>query len=69
MELPFAGLHQFCAPLLPRLPDLPAPQREALRTVFGLSDGPAPHRFLIGLAVLGLVSDAAQDRPLLCVVD
>jgi hypothetical protein len=69
MELAFAGLHQLCAPLLERADRLPAPQREALRIAFGLSGGPAPERFLVGLAVLGLVSDVAGERPLLCVVD
>ena len=47
MELAFAGLHQLCAPMLDRLERLPAPQRDALRTVFGLSAGPAPDRFLV----------------------
>ena len=69
MELPFAGLHQLCAPMLDRAERLPVPQREALRTAFGLSAGPAPDRFLVGLAVLGLLSEVAGDRPLLCVVD
>src|SRR5436190_3211076 len=69
MELPFAGLHQLCAPVLDRAERLPVPQREALRTAFGLSAGPAPDRFLVGLAVLGLLSEVAGDRPLLCVVD
>jgi DNA-binding CsgD family transcriptional regulator len=69
MELAFASLHQLCAPLLDRLERLPAPQRDALRIVFGLSAGPAPDRFLVGLAVLSLVSEAAEERPLLCVVD
>src|ERR1700755_3466767 len=53
MELPFATLHQLCAPLLDRLGDLPVPQREALGTAFGLSAGGAPDRFLVGLATLG----------------
>jgi hypothetical protein len=57
MELAFAGLHQLLAPVLDRLDRLPGPQREAMRTAFGLSDGPAPDRFLVGLAVLGLVSE------------
>src|SRR5918999_5885328 len=69
MELAFASLHQLCAPLLDRLERLPAPQRDALRIVFGLSAGPAPDSFLVGLAVLSLLSEAAEQRPLLCVVD
>jgi DNA-binding CsgD family transcriptional regulator len=69
MELAFAGLYQLCAPFLDRLERLPGPQREALETVFALSEGPPPDRFLVGLAVLGLLSDVAQDRPLVCVVD
>jgi DNA-binding CsgD family transcriptional regulator len=69
MELAFAGLHQLCAPLLDRLERLPAPQRDALRIVFGLSGGPAPERFLVGLAVLSLLSDAAEQGPLLCIID
>ena len=69
MELAFAGLHQLCAPALDRLERLPAPQRDALRTAFGLSLGSAPDRFLVGLAVLNLLSDAAEEQPLICVVD
>jgi len=69
MELAFATLHQLCAPLLDGLDGLPAPQREALRTAFGMSAGPPPDRFLVGLAVLGLLSDAAAERALLCLVD
>jgi hypothetical protein len=68
-ELAFAALHQLCAPLLDRLERLPGPQRNALQTTFGLSAGAAPDRFLVGLAVLGLLSEAAEERPLLCVVD
>ena len=56
MELAFAGLHQLLAPMLDLLERLPGPQREALRTGFGLSAGPAPDRFLVAVAVLGLVS-------------
>ena len=69
MELAFAGLHQLLAPTLDRIDRLPGPQREALRTAFGLSAGPAPDRFLVGLGVLGLVSEVAGERPLVCVVD
>src|SRR5436190_14734550 len=69
MELAFASLHQLCGPLLDRLEGLPAPQRQALEIVFGLSAGAAPDRFLVGLGVLSLFSEAADDRPLLCVVD
>src|SRR5215469_10170736 len=69
MELAFAGLHLLCAPLLDRLESLPAPQRDALGAAFGLREGDAPDRFLVGLAVLTLLSEAAEDRPLLCLVD
>ena len=69
MELAFAGVHQLCAPLLGRLDALPGPQREALATAFGLSGGPAPDRFLVGLAALGLLSEAAAEWPVLCMVD
>jgi DNA-binding CsgD family transcriptional regulator len=69
MELPFAALHHLLGPLLDRMAPLPRPQRDALRTVFGLGDGPVPDRFLVGLAVLGLLAEAADERPLLCVVD
>ncbi len=69
MELAFASLHQLCVPFLDRLERLPGPQRDSLRIVFGLSPGLAPDRFLVGLAVLGLLSDVAEQRPLLCVVD
>jgi DNA-binding CsgD family transcriptional regulator len=69
MELAFAGLHQLCAPLLDRLEGLPVPQRDALGTAFGLRAGAAPDRFLVGLAVLTLLSEVAEERALLCVVD
>jgi hypothetical protein len=69
MELAFAAVHQLCAPMLGHLERLPGPQREALSTAFGLSAGPPPDRFLIGLAVLGLLSDVAGKRPLVCLVD
>jgi DNA-binding CsgD family transcriptional regulator len=69
MELAFAGLQQLCAPMLDRIERLPGPQRDALATAFGLRAGDTPDRFLVGLAALGLMSDVASDRPLLCVVD
>jgi DNA-binding CsgD family transcriptional regulator len=69
MELAFAALHPLCAPLLDRLDRLPGPQRDALQTTFGLSAGPVPDRFFVGLAVLALLSDVAEERPILCVVD
>jgi DNA-binding CsgD family transcriptional regulator len=69
MELPFAGLHQLCGPMLGGLGRLPPPQRGALGTAFGLSSGPQPDRFLVSLAVLSLLSDAAEERPLLCLID
>jgi DNA-binding CsgD family transcriptional regulator len=69
MELAFASLHLLCAPLLDRLEDLPDPQRDALGVAFGLRAGGAPDRFLVGLAVLTLLSEVAEERPLLCVVD
>jgi DNA-binding CsgD family transcriptional regulator len=69
MELAFAGLHQLCAPLLDRAERLPDPQRDALRTAFGLAAGPAPDGFLVGLAVLSLLSGVAGERPLVCLVD
>ena len=69
MELAFAGLQQLCAPFLDRLERLPGPQRDALGTAFGLRDGAAPDRFLVGLAVLSLLSDVAEDRPLVSIVD
>ena len=68
-ELPFAGLQQLCAPMLDRLEHLPRPQRDALRLAFGLSEGAAPDRFPVGLAVLSLLADAAEERPLVCLVD
>jgi hypothetical protein len=69
MELAFAGLHQLCAPMLDRLEAAPVPQREALRTAFGMSAGPAADRFLVGLAVLSLMSAVAERQPLICLVD
>jgi DNA-binding CsgD family transcriptional regulator len=69
MELAFAGLQQLCTPMLDGLERLPTPQRDALRTAFGLSAGPAPDRFLVGLAVLSLLAEAAAEQPLICLVD
>src|SRR4051794_7022518 len=69
MELAYAGLHQLCGPLLDRLEALPAPQRQAIEIVFGLSAGGVPDRFLVGLAVLSVFAEVAEQGPLLCVVD
>jgi DNA-binding CsgD family transcriptional regulator len=69
MELAFAALQQLCAPVMDEIKWLPDPQRAALRVAFGLSSGDAPDRFLVGLAVLSLLSAVAEERPLLCVVD
>ena len=69
MELPFAALQQLCSPMLQLTERLPHPQREALAVAFGLRAGDAPDRFLVGLAVLGLLSEAAAKQSLLCVVD
>ncbi len=69
MELPFAALHQLCGRMLDRLDRLPGPQRDALAVAFGLQPGSAPDRFLVGLAVLGLLSDVAAGQPLLGLVD
>jgi DNA-binding CsgD family transcriptional regulator/tetratricopeptide (TPR) repeat protein len=69
MELAFAALQQLCAPILDRMDRLPAPQQDALGVAFGLRAGSAPDRFLVGLAVLSLLSEAAEEQPLLCVID
>ena len=69
MELAFAGLHQLCAPMLDYLDRIPVPQRDALRTALGLAAGPPPDRFLVGLAVLSLLSEVAGDQPLICLID
>ena len=68
-ELAFAGLHQLCAPMLGRAERLPLPQQDALRTAFGLVAGPPPDRFIVGLAVLNLLSEVAAERPLICLID
>ena len=67
MELAFASLHQLCGPLLDRLGNLPAPQRQAIEIVFGLSAGPAPDRFVVGLAVLSLVLGGRLSSVRCCV--
>jgi DNA-binding CsgD family transcriptional regulator len=69
MELPFSGVHQLCAPVLDHLDALPQLQQDALNVALGLAPGEVPDRFLVGLAVLGLMSAAADERPLLCVVE
>jgi DNA-binding CsgD family transcriptional regulator len=69
MELAYASLHQLCVSMLDRVDRLPPPQRDALAVVFGLSEGPPPDVFLVGLAVLSLLSETAEDRPLLCIID
>jgi DNA-binding CsgD family transcriptional regulator/tetratricopeptide (TPR) repeat protein len=69
MEIAYAGLHQLCAPMLGLREGLPSPQRDALETAFSLRSGPPPDRFVVGLAILGLISEAAEAQPLICVVD
>ena len=69
LEMPFAVLHQLCAPMLDDLDALPKPQQQALRVAFGLEDGSAPDRFVVGLAVLGLLAEVGAKRPLVCLVD
>ena len=69
MELAFAALQQLCAPMLDGLDRLPDPQRDALGVAFGLRAWTAPDRYLVGLAALSLLSEVAEQQPLLCVVD
>ena len=69
MELPYAAVQQLCSPFLELMERLPSPQSDALGVAFGLSAGPAPNPFLVGLAVLGLLAEAAEEQPLLCYVD
>ncbi len=69
MELAYSSLHQLCVTMLDHLERLPVPQRAALETVFGLSEGPAPDLFLVGLATLSLLADASEEEPLVCIVD
>ena len=68
-DLPYSAVHQVCAPIQDRLERLPGPQQDALRTIFGLAEGAAPDRLLVGLGLLSLLSEAADERPLLCLVD
>ena len=69
MELPFAGIHQLCAPLLDRVDALPQPQQDALNVALGVASGDVPDRFVVGLAVLSLLSATAEERPVLCLVE
>ncbi|WP_127508410.1 ATP-binding protein [Actinoplanes solisilvae] len=69
MELAYSGLFQLCSPLLAHAGRLPAPQGEALATVFGRSSGPPPDRFLVGLATLSLLAEVAERQPLVCLID
>jgi hypothetical protein len=69
MELAFAALYQLCSSMLDRLQRLPEPQRNALGTAFGMHGGPAPDRFLVGLAVLGLLAETAEEKPVVCLID
>jgi hypothetical protein len=69
MELAYSSLHQLCLPMFDHLDRLPVPQREALATVFGLDVGAPPDRFLVGLATLSLLADAAEQQPLVCIID
>ncbi len=69
MELAYSGLQQLCGPMLDLLDRLPPPQQDALETVFGLGAGPAPDRFFVELATLSLLAEAAEQRPIVCIVD
>ncbi|WNO70189.1 ATP-binding protein [Streptomyces sp. AM8-1-1] len=69
MELPFATLQLVCAPMMGRLQELPEPQSNALSVAFGLREGATPNRFLVGLAVLGLLASTTEDHPLVCLID
>src|SRR5262249_17721800 len=69
LELAYSGLHQLCYPMLEHLDRLPAPQRDALETVFGRNRGDVPDRFLVGLATLTLFAEVAEREPLACIVD
>jgi DNA-binding CsgD family transcriptional regulator len=69
LELPFAALQQFCGPMMSNLPTLPEPQQLALQVGFGLTAGRAPDRFIVGLAVLSLLADAAAEKPVVALID
>ncbi|MFE3669643.1 ATP-binding protein [Streptomyces goshikiensis] len=69
MEMAFGGLHQLFLPVMELVDALPEPQAAALRSAFGLSGEGVRDRFSVGLAVLTLLSEAAADGPLLCLVD
>lgn len=68
-QFAFAGLHQLCAPLMDGAGALPGPQQEALGVALGLRAGEPPDGFLVALATLNLMSEAAGGGPLLCLVD
>ena len=69
LEFPFAALEQLCGPFVDHPPNLPEPQANALRVAFGRASGSAPDRFMVGLAVLGLLAEVAEARPLVCLID
>src|ERR1700727_1102516 len=69
MELPFAGLQQLFGSMLGPLEHLPGPQRDAVEVAFGIRCGSAPDRFEVGLAILGLLAEVAEQEPLVCVID
>ena len=69
LEMPYAALLELCSPVLDGLTDLPGPQRQALEVAFGLAAGDPPDRFVVGLAVLSLLADAARERPLVWLID
>src|SRR5580704_17755123 len=69
MEIAFAGLHQLCSPMLEHVVTIPDPQRDALQITFGMTAGPVPDPFMVGLAVLSLLSEVAAEQSLVCIVD
>ncbi|MFG2884775.1 ATP-binding protein [Streptomyces sp. NPDC048297] len=68
-EFAYSALQQLCTPLLDLRGLLPAPQRDALGVALGLEPGSAPDRFVVGMAVLGLLSEASRQRPVVCLID